>query len=423
MATKATTIVILLLVNVARNTLSESNIPAWDATLSLHAPATIAKFNARCLDGSPGGYYFRPAANPSAATKWKFHFMGGGWCQSAENCLERSKSLLGSSTYWTPSLSALWGNNAGFYGLMAANNASNEYNPFGDWNFVWLAYCDGSSQTSNRDDPVMVNGTPLYMRGRALLDAHLYELESKYKFLSTATEVIISGTSAGGMSTYMHSSFIKSSLKVPNARLVAVPDAGWWWDHTAYGSSDHPWLDGILKAYTPDLWNATLRGCMSKCLSEAAQNGTALAAAMCYTQPNAYQYLDVPVFVVQSMVDTANLGLCYHAPCSFNGSLPGKCTQTEVSSMLQFATELGDSVVNAQAPFGNRDGHFLTSCSQHEESCRSFDWWGITIGGQTMNSTFTTWYNSKGMAEGTSVRDKQWPSDGSCTYQVSHGSC
>ena len=42
-----------------------------------------------------------------------------------------------------------------------------------------------------------VDGKPVYMRGRAILDAHLYQLEQDYKFLSTATEVIISGTSAG----------------------------------------------------------------------------------------------------------------------------------------------------------------------------------------------------------------------------------
>ena len=58
------------------------------------------------------------------------------------------------------------------------------------------------------------------MRGRALLDAHLHDLEADYGFLTTATEVVVSGTSAGGMSTYMHSSYIASQLKAPGARLV-----------------------------------------------------------------------------------------------------------------------------------------------------------------------------------------------------------
>jgi hypothetical protein len=81
----------------------------------------------------------------------------------------------------------------------------------------------------------------------ALYGVLRYELERQHQFLSTATEVIISGTSAGGMSTYMHSSFIKSQLQLPHARLVAVPDAGWWWDHAAYGTKDgaRPWVDSI----------------------------------------------------------------------------------------------------------------------------------------------------------------------------------
>jgi hypothetical protein len=118
---------------------------AWDATLHLHTAATVAKFNAKCLDGSNPGYYFRKASSQAAATKWKFHFMGGGWCTSAASCASRAKGLLGSSKSWTPTLSQLWGAKAGFYGLMSADtNQTGQAvgNPFGDWNFVWLAYCD-----------------------------------------------------------------------------------------------------------------------------------------------------------------------------------------------------------------------------------------------------------------------------------------
>jgi hypothetical protein len=49
---------------------------SWDATLFLHSDATAARLNAYCLDGSKGGFYFRPASSPTAATKWKFHFQG-----------------------------------------------------------------------------------------------------------------------------------------------------------------------------------------------------------------------------------------------------------------------------------------------------------------------------------------------------------
>jgi hypothetical protein len=41
----------------------------------------------------------------------------------------------------------------------------------------------------------------------------------------------------GGMSTFMQSSFIKTQLTAPDAKLVAVPDAGFWWDTLQYGST------------------------------------------------------------------------------------------------------------------------------------------------------------------------------------------
>ena len=34
---------------------------------------------ARCLDGSPAGFYFRKGWG-SGANKFIYHFSGGGWC-------------------------------------------------------------------------------------------------------------------------------------------------------------------------------------------------------------------------------------------------------------------------------------------------------------------------------------------------------
>jgi hypothetical protein len=357
---------------------------SWDATLVLHSDATAAQFNARCLDGSKGGFYFRPASSPSAATKWKFHFMGGGWCDTPASCFYRSKSLLGSSSFWPPTLSKLWPPEfAGFYGLMSANDTS--VNPFGAWNFVWFGYCDGSSQMSDNALPVLFNGTALHMRGRALLDAHLAELEAQHGFLSTATEVIVSGTSAGGQSTYMHSSFIKSQLRAPGARLVAVPDAGFWWATRSYKSPDaHPFLDMVTRAMP--MWNGTLRGGSGRCLQAPPYGNRNL----CFVQPYNYPFAfgDVEAFVVQSLVDPANLGICYDMPCSLSGSAAGSCSAEEVAAILDFSHALKANITAAQAAFGLRDGHFFDSCSFHEQTCRSFDYFGVKVAGQTMNSSF-----------------------------------
>lgn len=67
-----------------------------------------------------------------------------------------------------------------------------------------------------------------------------------------------------------------------------------------------------------------------------------------------------------------------------------------------------------------RDGHFLTSCYQHEESCRPADWYGITINGYTPNTAFASWYNR---GAGGRETDVAWPGDDSCAKNYDHGAC
>lgn len=44
---------------------------------------------ARCLDGSPPGYYVRPGFG-SGRNKWIIHLQGGGWCITREDCISRA---------------------------------------------------------------------------------------------------------------------------------------------------------------------------------------------------------------------------------------------------------------------------------------------------------------------------------------------
>lgn len=407
----------LALASAAAASRASGQVASWDAALHLLPPSRVAEYDARCLDGSPPGYYIRrspSAASASASTQWKFHMQGGGWCMSAGDCLARSRSLLGSSRAWAPSLSAFWPpEGAGAYGLMAPNNASNAANPFGDFNFVWVAYCDGSSLTSDADAPVVVNGTQLFMRGRAILDAVLAELEDTAAFLSTATEVIVSGTSAGGLATYLHASYFAARLPA-GAKVVAVPDAGFFFDHTAYNKPGvHAWLDSLSGAILPSLWNATLRGPLAACL-DAPPGGV---RARCFLPEGSFAWQTVPFFIVNSLFDPANLGIVYGLSCNLYSS----CTPAELAAVQAYSVDLKTAIVATAVP--SRDSFFLTACYQHEESCRARDWWGITIDQQTMNSTFTDFYYN-GVGAAARRIDVPWPGDATCAPQgFTHGAC
>ena len=92
-----------------------------------------------CLDGSPPGYYMRRGTG-SGARKYILHLEGGAWCPTLENCLERSKTYLGSSKSWPETLDL-----RGIFTDEATVN-TDLYN----WNAVFLAYCDGGSFAGDR---------------------------------------------------------------------------------------------------------------------------------------------------------------------------------------------------------------------------------------------------------------------------------
>lgn len=392
---------------------------SWDAALYMLPEATWTKFQARCLDGSPAGYYFRNASTVSGGTKLKIHIQGGGWCQSMEDCYARSLTKSGSTKTWAPWLS-LQGD--AFYGLMDGNSTS--VNPFGDWNFLWVPYCDGSSETSNREGPVPYNGTNLYFRGAAIVDAVFFEMERLHGLLTSATEVIVSGTSAGGMATFLSAGYIKSLLKNPSARVVAVPDAGFWLDHSFYNhpGQPSPWYEALTVAMGPQLWNSSLRGSAAACLQDYGPKGE---GAKCFFPQHLYPYLtDIDgVFILQSQFDPANLFYSYGMTCNLAA---GSCSAAEVDAIQAYHLDLQTNITSSIASngFTARDGYFLTSCYQHEESCRPPDWYGITIGGQTPNATFYDWYVNGARSPGSRRIDAPWPSDGSCVAQgYKHGSC
>ena len=51
-----------------------------------------------CLDGSPYGFYYVPASDPSS-TSWTINIQGGGRCYDGAGCYDRSLTRLGSSKY------------------------------------------------------------------------------------------------------------------------------------------------------------------------------------------------------------------------------------------------------------------------------------------------------------------------------------
>ena len=72
-------------------------VPPRPRVAAAGTPAALIKLGgaALCLDGSPATYYISKGSNASA---FLFHFQGGGWCQTLEECAQRAKTQVSIST-------------------------------------------------------------------------------------------------------------------------------------------------------------------------------------------------------------------------------------------------------------------------------------------------------------------------------------
>jgi hypothetical protein len=179
-------------------------------------------------------------------------------------------------------------------------------------------------------------------------------------------------------------------------------------------TGQYAFRESIQAAIAPSLWNGTAASGNAACIAAKP----ASEAWQCWFAQYLFPYLgpplgtDVPLFILNSMYDTASLELILGLPCD-----PWtNCDAAQLAIVQDFHWTLRANISAALAVFGPRDGAFATACLQHEESCRDFDFFGIAIGGQTPNSTFTSFYYGPRAAGGAPTRqfDGLWPNNTSC---------
>lgn len=136
-----------------------------------------------------------------------------GWCGSDDDCLGRSKTALGSSKSYAPTRRFT----GGYFSSDPTQNPL-----MWNWTKAYLPYCDGGSQTGEREEPVTVGSSTIFYRGHRILRAVQDYLGSTT--LKDATDIVVSGCSAGGLATYLHAD--EWAAAFPAARVTAMPDSG-----------------------------------------------------------------------------------------------------------------------------------------------------------------------------------------------------
>ena len=237
-----------------------------------------------------------------------------------------------------------------FGGILGSNPTTNP--DFHTFNAVAVAYCDGASFGGARAEPIAtrymkrgrVATARMYLRGREVFDAVVRDL-LETQGLRSATEVILAGSSAGGLAV-LYSVDHLAEMLVGAPRLVGLPDSGLFLD--AYDVRQ-----SFIAA--DEVWNVTGgKGTDATCLASQPAG----EAWRCLLAEYLVPHITTPLFVINSAYDAYQLSDIAGSDC-----VPTRPNPCNASVALAY----GDCLRAAAAAIGRirRNGVYMTSCFVH----------------------------------------------------------
>ena len=219
---------------------------------------------AKCNDGTQGGYYLYRATKLDGtwADKWIIHFKGGSTCNDAQSCADRRLN----ETEKTTSADAehpIYDNFTNFGVFKVLRGAF----PDAPFNEVRTIYCSSDGYTGNNMQNV--GGNPWYIRGRAIAMAVVQDLVTRFG-MNTASQVIISGSSAGASSVKTNAIPILEYLKNNTTMLagLATWDGNWRVEYRPYAkdANSPKWNQEVAIARATFEWFGTEvdQGCIDE---------------------------------------------------------------------------------------------------------------------------------------------------------------
>jgi hypothetical protein len=193
------------------------------------------------LDGSLGAYYLW-RGDPS---KVLIFFEGGGWCgdndlaSTIENCYQRSKTDLGSSTRYDSTQTFT-------EGVLS----DDKENYFRNWTRVFIKYCTGSGHQGTRAKPLLYKGADLYFRGHNVTNAQFNLMNQTLGiFTANVAQLVLTGESAGGLAVFHWADQLASHINTAT-KFWAIPDSGVFLDEADSRNglySYRIWFQNLMK--------------------------------------------------------------------------------------------------------------------------------------------------------------------------------
>lgn len=335
---------------------------------------------ARCLDGSPAGFYY---ALNSSSSDWVVFIEGGGLCVEFIDCLMRAKTALGTSTVWPQ-----------------CQNGTNVYDAdprsvgFSTFNRMYVPYCSGdtwSGTATAKNDKL----GGLYTSGHLILKAVLDVLLGggvpgvAGPWMGDGKRMLLSGSSAGGIGTFLSadwvSSYVPSTLDVK-----AAPQAGWFFPegielYYEYALNVSVPLDKFFVDYVASIQHPFLdESCVAA--MKAAGNDTSL----CWDAPVHYDYITTPLFVANNRFDTNQLFSMLLAPSrKTNGTYPREVERFVEWFGARMNASLTRHIVNGAAD----NSLFAPSCLDHTGNLCTIA--GPVVRHHTLGQALWEWFDGQ----------------------------
>ncbi|KAK4486265.1 hypothetical protein RD792_008935 [Penstemon davidsonii] len=304
--------------------------------------SAVAK-GAVCLDGSPPAYHIDRGFG-AGINNWLVHIEGGGWCNNVTTCLARRNNRLGSSEQMVKQLA--------FSGILSNKP---QFNPdFYNWNRVKVRYCDGASFTGDVEavNPV----TKLYYRGARVFLAVMEDLLAKG--MKNAENAILSGCSAGGLTSILHCDSFKALVPM-GTKVKCFADAGYFINAKDVSGAQH------IEEFYNDV--VTTHG-SAKNLPRSCT--LKMKPSLCFFPENTAKDIQTPLFIINSAIDSWQIknilapgvadphGLWHNCKTDID-----KCSVNELQTMQEFRSNF-ISALSGLGPSASR-GYFINSCYAH----------------------------------------------------------
>ena len=227
-----------------------------------------------CNDGSTPILYHRPGIE-EGKDKWIIWFEGGESCVDQESCTERwqNKRNLMSTCSGVDCEDFAAPQEINKDGILSSEADNNPH--FHTWNHVVFNYCSSDFWLGQRNTSITFGSVELFFRGHFITQSMLSTLLDEplmngYSSLSNATDIILSGSSAGGVGMRSHLDYFKDRLSFANlnglsdASVVPLISEEVYSVHNARSQQQmqvwEAFIDQSCKAHQPDDIHMCIKG-------------------------------------------------------------------------------------------------------------------------------------------------------------------